>query len=68
LSPLECSLLPQAAKVITLEQGMRFLADYLNGDTYYKTHRPRHNLERARAQFALVAALEQHAPALAALC
>jgi hypothetical protein len=68
LSPLECSLLPQAAKVITLEQGMRFLADYLNGDTYYKTHRPRHTLERARAQFALVAALEQHAPALAALC
>jgi hypothetical protein len=67
LSALEHTLLAQAAKVITLEQGMRFLADYLNGDTYYKTHRPGHNLERARAQFALVAALEQHAGALAAI-
>ncbi len=67
LSPLEQALLPQAAKVITFEQGMRFLADYLNGDTYFKTHRPGHNLQRARAQFALVAALEHHADALATI-
>ncbi|MCX7002373.1 MAG: aminoglycoside phosphotransferase family protein [bacterium] len=67
LAAAECALLAQAAKVITLEQGMRFLTDHLKGDTYFKIHRPGHNLERARAQFALVAALERHAGALAAI-
>ena len=54
LTPLEKSLLVSAGKLITFEQGIRFLMDYLNGDTYYKIHRKNHNLERARAQFRLV--------------
>jgi hypothetical protein len=40
--------------VITFEQGIRFLADYLSGDTYYKVHRDGHNLDRCRAQFKLL--------------
>lgn len=43
-----------AGKLITFEQMVRFLGDYLNGDMYYKTHRPEHNLDRARTQMALV--------------
>ena len=44
---------------MTLECGMRFLADYLQGDVYFKIHRPKHNLERARTQFRLVADMEE---------
>jgi aminoglycoside phosphotransferase (APT) family kinase protein len=55
----ETSRLALAARLITFEQGIRFLTDYLCGDVYYKTHRPAHNLERARAQFALVADMER---------
>ena len=40
------------------EVGIRFLSDYLEGDPYYRTHRPGQNLDRARAQLALVAALQ----------
>jgi hypothetical protein len=47
------------AKLITFEQGIRFLTDYLNGDTYYKTHRPDHNLDRSRTQFKLVSEMER---------
>jgi hypothetical protein len=43
---------------MTLECGMRFLTDYLNGDTYFKTNYPDHNLVRARSQFALVKDME----------
>ena len=43
---------------MTLECGSRFLADYLNGDTYFKTAYPEHNLVRARAQLKLVADME----------
>ena len=42
-------------KLMTYECGIRFLTDYLNGDTYFKIHRERHNLDRARNQFKLVA-------------
>ena len=45
---------------MTLEVGMRFLADYLNGDVYFKTDYPEHNLVRARNQFKLVSEMEQH--------
>jgi Ser/Thr protein kinase RdoA (MazF antagonist) len=58
LNAAEIAHLPQAGRVITLEQGVRFLADHLRGDTYYRVHRPGHNLDRARAQFALVRSLE----------
>jgi hypothetical protein len=48
-----------AGLVITYEQGVRFLTDYLTGDVYYRISRPGQNLERARAQFRLVESLEQ---------
>jgi len=44
--------------MMTLECGMRFLTDYLQGDTYFKTHRPGQNLDRARNQFKLVSDME----------
>ena len=47
-------MLPWGAVVMTYECGMRFLTDYLEGDVYFKTHRARHNLDRARTQFKLV--------------
>lgn len=62
LTPLEWQLLPLAGKLITLEQGIRFLSDYLQGDTYYKTHRPAQNLDRARTQLKMVAEMEHSLP------
>ncbi|MCA9793796.1 MAG: aminoglycoside phosphotransferase family protein [Candidatus Eremiobacteraeota bacterium] len=59
LTPTELELLAFSGWVITLEIGVRFLTDHLEGDTYFKIHRPDHNLERARAQFALARSLEQ---------
>lgn len=58
LTEAEIRLLPEASKIMTLECGMRFLADHLQGDTYFKIHRPGHNLDRARTQFKLVADME----------
>ncbi len=54
----ELKLLPFSIKLMTLECGLRFLGDYLNGDTYFKTHYPEHNLVRCRTQFKLVADIE----------
>ena len=45
--------------MMTFECGTRFLTDYLQGDTYFKTSRPGHNLDRARNQFKLVADMEK---------
>ena len=50
----EKELLPWGAVLMTYECGMRFLTDYLEGDTYFRTHRERHNLDRAHTQFKLV--------------
>ncbi len=50
LSPLEIELLPYAVGLFPMMQAVRFLADYLNGDTYYKINYPQHNLVRARNQ------------------
>lgn len=58
LTPAEVELLPTSAKLLTYECGIRFLTDYLNGDTYFKIHRPTHNLDRARNQFKLVADMD----------
>lgn len=58
LTEKEIELLPMGAKLMTYECGMRFLTDYLEGDVYYKIHRPEHNLDRARTQFKLVADME----------
>lgn len=60
LSEREKALLPMGAKLMTLECGMRFLADYLNGDKYFRIHREHHNLDRARTQFTLVKHMEEH--------
>ena len=45
--------------MMTIECGMRFLADYLEGDTYFKTSYPEHNLDRCRTQLKLVADMEE---------
>jgi len=45
---------------MTLENGLRFLADHLKGDKYFRIHRPGQNLDRARAQFALLKDMEAH--------
>ena len=55
----EVKLLPFSAKMMTLECGMRFLTDYIDGDVYFKIHYPDHNLDRCRTQFALVADIER---------
>lgn len=54
----EIMLLPEGAKMMTIECGMRFLTDYLDGDNYFKTHYAEHNLVRCRTQFKLVADME----------
>jgi Ser/Thr protein kinase RdoA (MazF antagonist) len=62
LTPLEISLLPYGGRLLTYMQTVRFLTDYINGDTYYKIHHPGHNLQRTKAQFKLLQSLEAHAP------
>ena len=59
LTPAEIASLPWGARLMTLECGMRFLADYLQGDVYFKTAYPEHNLVRARTQFRLVKEMEE---------
>lgn len=59
LTNRERELLPFSAKLLTYECGIRFLTDYLNGDTYFKIHREKHNLDRCRTQFKLVYDMEQ---------
>ena len=64
LTDAEKDHLVLAGKVITFEQGARFLADYLAGDTYYKVHRDGHNLDRCRTQFKLIESIEQQEDAM----
>lgn len=59
LTEKEMFYLPFSAKLMTLECGMRFLTDYLDGDVYFKTDYPEHNLVRCRDQFKLVADIEK---------
>ena len=65
LTDAEIELLPLSALLLTYECGIRFLADYLNGDTYFKIHRENHNLDRCRTQFKLVADIEKKLPQMA---
>ena len=58
LTPAELDYLPWGARLITLECGIRFLTDYLEGDKYFRIHRPGQNLDRCRTQFKLVADME----------
>ena len=58
LTETEIEMLPMGAYVITLELATRFLKDYLDGDLYFKTAYPGHNLVRARAQIKLAADMQ----------
>jgi len=58
MSQKEIDLLPFSAKLISLEIGIRFLTDHLEGDQYFKIHREGHNLDRCRTQLALVKSIE----------
>ncbi len=59
LTKKELEMLPMGAKMMTMECGMRFLADYLSGDTYFRIHKEHHNLDRCRTQLALTADMER---------
>ena len=59
LTEKEIETLPLGAKLMTLECGVRFLTDYLNGDVYFATSRPDQNLDRARTQLKLVEDMEK---------
>ena len=64
LTKTERSLMAFSGKLITFEIGIRFLTDYLSGDTYFRIHRPGHNLDRCRTQFKLVESIEQQEEAM----
>jgi Ser/Thr protein kinase RdoA (MazF antagonist) len=64
LTPLEIDYLAFSARLMTLECGMRFLTDYLNGDLYFRILRENHNLDRCRTQFKMVRAMEKEFDAM----
>jgi hypothetical protein len=64
LTPTEKSLIAFSGKLITFEIGIRFLTDFLCGDTYFRIHRPGHNLDRCRTQFKLVDSIERQEEAM----
>lgn len=64
LNDAEVEHLAFSGKLISLETGIRFLTDFLEGDTYFKTHHPGHNLDRCRTQFKLVAEIERQQEAM----
>ena len=67
LTDQEKKMMPMGAKLMTLECGVRFLTDYLDGDHYFKIHRENHNLDRCRTQFKLVADMEKKWADMAAI-
>jgi len=67
LKPEEHDSLISGAKVIVFEQGIRFLADHVAGDTYYKVSRAGQNLDRARTQFKLLESIERQEPEMIGL-
>ena len=62
LTKEELELFPHAAAIITSEDGIRFLTDYINGDTYYHIYYTGQNLDRARTQLKLVEDMERKLP------
>ena len=64
LTPAEKNFLPFAGKLITFETGLRFLTDFLAGDTYFKVQRAGHNLDRCRRQFKLVESIAEQEAAM----
>ena len=67
LTDAELEYLPWGAKLMTLECGIRFLTDYLDGDHYFRIHYPEQNLDRCRTQFKLVKDMEEQWDAMAAV-
>ncbi len=67
LVPREKELLAFSGKLITFEIGLRFLTDYLQGDTYFKTHRDGQNIDRCRKQFKMVQSMEDQMSAMQAI-
>ena len=67
LTKAELEYLPWGARLMTLECGIRFLTDYLDGDHHFRIHRPEHNLDRCRTQFKLVRDMEEQFDAMAAV-
>ncbi|WP_396626924.1 mucin desulfatase [Luteitalea sp.] len=67
LLPTEVEWLAFAGQLLAYEQAIRFLGDHLQGDTYYRIHRPGHNLERARAQLALMTSIAKQRDAYEAI-
>jgi hypothetical protein len=67
LSEVERGYIPEAARLISFELGLRFFCDHLQGDTYFKADHPDHNLQRALVQFQLSASIEAQLPQLRAL-
>lgn len=64
----EIRLLPYSAYLMTIECGMRFLTDYLSGDTYFKIHYPEHNLVRARTQLKLADQMQKRFDEMQQIC
>jgi hypothetical protein len=64
LTKTEKSYIAFSGKLITFEIGIRFLTDFLSGDTYFRIHRPDHNLDRCRTQFKLVQSIEKQEAAM----
>jgi Ser/Thr protein kinase RdoA (MazF antagonist) len=64
LTKAEKSHIAFSGKLITFEIGIRFLTDFLSGDTYFRIHRPGHNLDRCRTQFKLVDSIERQEEAM----
>lgn len=62
LTKEELALLPLASLIITAEDGIRFLMDHINGDTYYNIYYPGQNLDRARTQLKLLEDMEKKLP------
>ena len=67
ITPAEKELFPYGAFIMTFECGMRFLTDYLSGDTYFGAKYTEHNLVRSRTQFKLAAEIENQFDSLAAV-
>ena len=67
LTPAELEYLPWGARLMTLECGIRFLTDYLDGDHYFRIHDPEQNLRRCRTQFKLVKDMEEQFEEMAAV-
>jgi hypothetical protein len=64
LTKAEKDLIAFSGKLITFEIGIRFLTDFLSGDTYFRIHRSGHNLDRCRTQFKLVESIEKQEEAM----